>query len=290
VTGRVALLTNERQRNQATSVLAAAPPPKSASPTVDMAQQMQRVANTLLVYPPSARTFVAQRNVIDGDFRFETSLGNIFLAEIRGNANISTRAGEIVLGRVDGNCEATSQGGPINIGEVAGDLQARTSVGDISVRAARSGGVINTEGGSVTVVFAGGPIDIRSGGGDLTLQSATSRVRAQTSNGDIELTMDPKVRSAAINASTVGGSIRLNVAPGFAGDFEITVLTDDANAEKIHVDLQGLTIQKDEFAGRTRIRARGKVNGGGEHVQLFVDGGNVQVRSAARSVVVMKQK
>jgi DUF4097 and DUF4098 domain-containing protein YvlB len=293
VTGRVALLTSERERNRARSLIASgsAPPPSPAAPPTNAgARMIERVSAGLLLKPPTARTFVAQQSVIDGDFRFETSFGNVFLGEVRGTAHITTRAGEINIGRVASSCEVTSYGGPINLGDIAGELQARTSAGDIGIRAARNGGVVNTEGGSVQILFSGGPIDIRSGGGDITLRHAGSRVRAQTKQGDIEITVDPKAKTQRVEASTVGGSIVLNVAPGFGGDFDITVLTDDTRGDKIHSSLQGLAVERDTFAGKTRVRARGKVNGGGERVQLFVDEGDIHIRTGAAPVIMMQQR
>ena len=233
---------------------------------------------------------VAERHVDQRDVGHLMRHAGQAFGEIRGHANISTRAGEIVIGKVTESCEATSQGGPINLGDIAGDLQARTGAGDIHVRAARSGGVINTEGGSVHVLHAGGPIDIRSGGGDITLRNAASRVRAQTKQGDINITVDPKLRTTAIDASTIGGNVILNVPPGFAGDFDISIVTSNADADRIHLDVKGLTIQRDQFAGRIRIRARGQVNGGGEKVQIVVDGGDVHVRTAQTGALAMKQK
>jgi DUF4097 and DUF4098 domain-containing protein YvlB len=292
VTGKVALLTSERDRNKARSLIASPvqPRPRPAAPTDDTAQMMERVSAGLLLQPPTARTFVAQQQVINGDFRFETSFGNIFLGEVRGSANITTRAGEINIGRVTSTCEVTSFGGPINLGDIAGELQARTSAGDIAIRAARAGGVVNTEGGNVQILFAGGPIDIRSGGGDITLRHAASRVRAQTKQGDIVLTIDPKAKTQRIEASTVGGNIVLNVAPGFSGDIDITVLTSDTRGDKIHVDFPGLNVERDTFNGKTRVRARGRVNGGGERIQLYVDEGDIHVRTVASGVVVMQQR
>lgn len=291
-TGRVSLLTSERQKGRAKSLLAgsASPPPPSTLPSSDVAQMMSRVSSTLLLQPPTARTFVAQQEVINGNFRFETSMGNVFLGEIRGDANITTRAGEVVIGRVAGSCEVGSFGGPINLGDIGGDLQARTSAGDIYIRAARKGGVVNTERGNIQILFSGGPLDVRSGGGDISVRHSADRIRAQTKQGDIGISVDPNVKTERVEASTAGGNITLNVAPGFAGDFEITVITSDPKAERIHLDIKGLTVQRDEFSGRTRFRARGPVNGGGERVQLYVDEGDVHVRTAASPVVLMQQR
>jgi DUF4097 and DUF4098 domain-containing protein YvlB len=281
VTGRVSLMHKAEDRTRVKSLLAqsqASPPQRAMRPTGEMATAFREVSGILL-QPPTARTFVQQSNLISGNFKLEDALGNLFLREIRGNANISTRAGEIVIGLVHGDCEVTSFGGPINLGEVMGEVQARTAAGDISIRSARKGGVLNTDGGNVHVLFAGGPIDVRSGGGDVTIRNASGGVRAQTKSGDVNLTVDQAVRSQRLEMSTVGGNIVLNVPPSFAGDFEITVIaTDAASAEKVHSAFSGLSIQRDQIGGKTRIRARGKVNGGGERVSIYVEEGDVHLR------------
>ncbi len=253
--------------------------PGSAMPQEDVTPSLQRVSDTLLVQPPTASSFVAQRNLINGNYKFETSLGNVFLGEVRGNADITTRAGEIVIGRVGGSCDVSSLGGPLNLGDIHGVLTASTAAGHVHVRAARKGGSISTDGGNVHVVHAGGPITLHSGGGDIILQNATSRVNAETKSGDISLTLDRTVRSQTVNLRSVDGNIVLNVPPGFAADVDITIITSSDVANRIQSQLPGLSIIRDQVGGRTRIRGVGKFNGGGQKVTLMAEDGNVHVRS-----------
>lgn len=253
--------------------------PGQAMPKEDVTPLLQRVSDTLLVQPPTARTFVAQRNLINGNFKFETSLGNVFLGEVRGNADISTRAGEIVIGRVAGTCDVSSLGGPLNLGDISGVLKARTAAGHVHVRAARRGGSIATDGGNVHLVHAGGPISLHSGGGDIILQNATSTVKAETKSGDISVTLDGTVRSETVELQSVRGNIVLNVPPGFAADVDITIIGSSEVANRIHSQLPGLSIIRDQVGGRTRIRGVGKFNGGGEKVTLVAEDGNVHIRA-----------
>lgn len=289
MTGRVTLASPETQNATPRSLIASAPgQDRQVIAHEDVTPSLQRVSDTLLVQPPSAKTFVAQRNLIDGNFRFETSLGNIFLGEVRGNADITTQAGEIILGRVAGSCKVTSMGGPLNLGDISGVLTARTAAGDIHVRAARKGGAASTDGGNVHVVHAGGPITLTSGGGDITLQNALSSVRAETRSGDINITLDGSVRTESIQGRSVRGNIVLNVPQGFAADVEITIMTSSDMANRIHSQLPGLSIIRDQVGARTRIRGVGQINGGGRKVELFVEEGDVHLRSGpAPRMVVM---
>lgn len=261
-------------------------PPQGRPPNQDVGALLRRISSTLLVQPPTASTFVAQRNVIDGDFQFQTTMGNVFMGEVRGSADITTRAGEIVLGRVLGRCSVISLGGPINLGDIHGDLVARTAAGDVNVRAARKGGVLATEGGNIQLIYAGEPVTLHSGGGDITLHQASARVKADTKSGDINITVDPRSRTETIEAQTVGGNVSLNLPRGFAADLDITVLTSTNNAERIHSEFGTLSIIKEQVGNRTRIRGIGKINGGGERIQISVDEGDVHIKSQAVRQVI----
>ena len=286
--GRVYLLPNDVQIASARSVL----PRETAvaqgrPPNEDVGVLLRRISSTLLLQPPSARTFVAQRNVIDGNFEFQTTMGNVFMGEIRGEADIATRAGEIVLGRVLGRCSVISLGGPINLGDIQGELVARTAAGDVHVRAARKGGVVFTEGGNIHVIYAGGPITLHSGGGDVTLRQASGPVKADTKSGDITITVDPQSRTETIDAQTIRGNVTLNLARGFAADLDITVLTSTANADRIHSEFGTLSIIREQVGNRTRIRGIGRINGGGGKVTLTVDEGDVHIRSQSVPQIVI---
>ena len=50
-------------------------------------------------------------------------------------------------------------------------------------------------------------------------------------------------------------------------------------ANRIHSQLPGLSIIRDQVGARTRIRGVGQINGGGRKVELFVEEGDVHIRS-----------
>lgn len=244
----------------------------------DIRETYQRVVQGL-VAPPSATTFTMQQNATTGDVDFSTLIGNVFVGEIRGNAKISTRAGEVVLGRVQGRCEISSLGGPLNLGDVVGPLNARTAAGDILIRAARSGGMAATDGGSIQVLFAGGPIQLASGGGDILVRHAASNVRATTKNGDITLFL-PRTRAhRTADASTVGGNIVIHLPRNAGADVDATILTSAGSEHRIDSELAGLSISREQVGNRTRIRATGKINGGGDRLELRTEEGNIQIRT-----------
>ncbi|HVT04712.1 MAG TPA: hypothetical protein VHL58_15220 [Thermoanaerobaculia bacterium] len=277
ITGRIYLLPKENPRAIPRSLIP--PTEQQQSGPEDVRLVLERWRAVFLQPPtdPTGSVYVAHSR-FNGDFEFDTNNGNVFIGQVDGAAKVTTGAGEIALGRVLGTCNVRSLGGPLNLGEVAGQLSARTSAGDILVRAARRGGTVQTEGGSIYVLYSGGPMTLDSGGGDVTLRQAMAGVKATTKSGDISIAVDAGARSATVDARTVGGSIFLNLPPGFPATIDATILTRDDNMHSIQSDMPGLTILKDKVGNMTRIRAQGKINGGGDKMTLHVENGNIRIR------------
>jgi len=286
ITNRVYLLPvggnrlSARALQKAESQIAGATPSMPAKPAQeDIRATYRRVTQSLLVAPPTAKTFTLQRNAATGDVDFSTLIGNVFVGEIRGSARVSTGAGEIVLGRVQGRCDISSLGGPLNLGDVVGPLHAKTAAGDILIRAARSGGYAMTDGGSIQVLFAGAPIQLQSGGGDISVRNAASNVKAETKNGDITLYLPRVPNPRAVAAITIGGNIVLHIPRNVGLELDATILTKPGSEHRIDSDLQGFSISREQVGNRVRIRATGKVNGGGDRLELRTEDGNIQIRS-----------
>ena len=222
--------------------------------------------------PTMARSDV-QMPLFQGYYRHETSLGDVRIGEIRGAAHIVTGAGEVSLGTVFGHTEVVSFGGPLNLGDIVGPLSARTEAGNITIQRAREGGRMTTGGGTIQLQFSGGPVHLVSGGGDITLRRAVGPVHAETRSGDIAVTFDNGVKTQRMLAKTGKGNIVATLPGRFGADIDAVILTSDAT-NSIRSDFEGLSIQRDQVGGKTRIRATGKINGGGERIELqAVDGG-----------------
>lgn len=233
-----------------------------------------------LVRPPAAQTFALQQSQVDGNFSFPPGVGNLFVGEVRGDVQILGRAGEIVLGQVMGTARIDSVGGPINIGDILGEASLRTGAGDILIRAARRGGTMATLGGNIQLVFAGGPVRLESGGGDITLRQAANQVQATTRSGDINVRVVDTARQQRIELATVGGNVQLVVPPGFGADIDAVVVTSPDGERNFISDFDGLTITREVSGNRVRIRATGRLNGGGERVILRAEEGSIFLRRA----------
>ncbi|HSN68677.1 MAG TPA: DUF4097 family beta strand repeat-containing protein, partial [Thermoanaerobaculia bacterium] len=184
------------------------------------------------------------------------------------------------IGRVAGTGDLRSLGGSLHLGDIAGRVSARTSVGDIVLRNAHRGGSAVTDAGLIRVGRSGGPLDLRSGGGDVIVHRAEAPVEAETKSGDVTIGIPAGVSRLRVNALTGDGNISLQVPPGFGADVDATVITSSTSPDVIQTDLRGLTIVRDSVGGKTRIRATGKINGGGEKITLRANEGIIQIRTA----------
>jgi DUF4097 and DUF4098 domain-containing protein YvlB len=286
VLGDVYLLRPEQTVANASIIAAPAgrntsPPASRPMPLQPEAQiAYQRITRTLLMQMPTARSFAAQQAHIAGDYRVDAPVGSIFVGQIDGDANVATRAGEIVIGRVAGKGDLRSLGGSLHLGDVDGPITAHTSVGDIFIRSAKKGGTVVTDAGVIRIGRSAGRIELRSGGGDILLHRAEGPVEARTRSGDVFLAVAPSLSRLRIDAATEDGNLTLQIPAGFGADIDATVITSSDGVEVIKTELRGLTIVRDTVGGRTRIRATGSINGGGEKVMLNATEGTIQIRTA----------
>ncbi len=240
-------------------------------------------AHDSLLVMPSRRI---QLPIAGGGFDAATSVGDVQVGEIRGPAHIRTGAGEIELGLVYGDCNVLSLGGPLDLGDIMGTLDARTGAGDVQVRSARVGGRIFTNGGMIRLLYTGGPTTLQSGGGDIVVSQAAGPIIADTKSGDITITTDPTQKTQKINAHTAQGNITLNLHPNFGADIDATVLTSNPLAKSIRSDFN-LQIERERVGGKIRIHATGKVNGGGDRIELSAEDGDIHITSVSTNPVTV---
>jgi len=223
--------------------------------------------------------------IVPSSLVYDVDIADLQVGEVRGNAQLTARAGSLELDRVLGECAIESHGGPITLGEIMRRINVHTAVGNITVRAAREGGAASTDGGSIRVLYSGGPITLRSGGGDIIVRQAGGPVLAETRSGDISITMDPAQKSARVDAKTARGNVTLNLTPAFAADIDAIVMTSDIDADAIRSDFNGLAIRKEQVGAKTKVHATGKINGGGERVELYAIEGTISISSQSSPVL-----
>jgi DUF4097 and DUF4098 domain-containing protein YvlB len=225
--------------------------------------------------------------LFDGNYSIISPFADIHLGQVRGSARVQTGGGAIEIGSVYGECIATSLGGPLDLGEIMGTLNAHTGAGDVLVRAARVGGTISTDGGIVRLLYTGGATTLRSGGGDIVVRQAAGPIDAETRSGDITIDADPIQRTQRMSAHTLRGNVIVNLPARFGADIDATILTTDPDAEVLHSDFNGLQIRKEQVGGKTRVHATGKINGGGERLELTTDDGTIHITSQATNPITV---
>ena len=214
-------------------------------------------------------------------------IGSIEVGRIEGFARVDTGAGAVKLDSVLGEANVVSLGGPLNLGDIYRALTAHTDAGDILVRGALEGGNISTGGGTIRLLYAGGATTLRTGGGDIIVRQASAAIDAETTSGDITINADPNSKTEHFEAKSLQGNIVLNVSPRFAADIEATIITSNPDANTVHSDFPGLTMHRDQVNGKTRIRAIGKINGGGQKVQLSASEGNIHINSQTANPITV---
>ncbi|HYI12724.1 MAG TPA: hypothetical protein VEK57_26985 [Thermoanaerobaculia bacterium] len=278
--GNVYLLTSGTSATASQSIRTARPAVMSAAfePTVGQPEPG----------PNGQRVFT--RGVFRGSLVYQTSVGDVRVNEIHGRADIRTGAGEVRLGSVTGSCNVTSKGGPLQLGEILGPLTASTGAGDILVDSTRRGGTITTKGGTIRLLYTSGPTRLESGGGDIIVRQAAAPIVAETTSGDIAITVDGASKSETIDAKTGKGNVVLQVGPKFAADIDATIITTDPNADTILSDIPGLSITRQQVSGKTRVRAVGKINGGGEKVVLLATNGDIRITTGAVAPTIVRPR
>lgn len=253
------------------------------------ARSVQQTPRVNIPIPTAANTWETkfQAAKFDGNLVMSVPIGSIEVGRIEGFARVDTGAGAVKLDSVLGEANVVSLGGPLNLGDIYRALTARTEAGDILVRGALVGGNISTGGGTIRLLFTGGPTILRSGGGDVIVQQASGPVDAETTSGDITITADPNAKSEHFEAKSQQGNIVLNLNPRFGADIEATILTSNPDANTVHSDFPGLTMHRDQVNGKTRIRAIGKINGGGQKVQLTASEGNIHINSQTANPITV---
>ena len=295
ITGNIYLVPIENVRALAASVLQqATPQPPGQSVVVekdDVNSVFRNVIATLLVEPPSARSFEVRKARVAGNYDFAADLGeNVFVGQVEGFARIVSAGGEVVLGRVTGDCRVVSQGGPINLGEISGAVDARTLAGDIKIGRANKGGQLFTGGGSVDVRSAGGPLTVESAGGDVFIEGSSGRVAAATRSGDVRVRLDRKAIKEDSDLRTGRGNVTLEIPKDAKVTIDATITMVADASHRFESDFPGLTVVRERVGDGMRIRASGKINGGGPVMTIIVNNGNIALRRGPENVVGPTQR
>jgi hypothetical protein len=155
--------------------------------------------------------------------------------------------------------------------------------GDIAVRPCATAAASSLPGNH-RVIYSGGPITTvrrrrhRHAPGRRSCHRRDAFRRHQHHDGS-----EPE--DLAIEARTAQGNVTISMNPKFGADIDAVIMTSDADVNSIHSDFPGLQTKSEQVGSRTRIHATGKVNGGGERVELYAEEGDIHISNLTASPV-----
>ena len=105
---------------------------------------------------------------------------------------------------------------------------------------------------------------------------------------EISIAFQTGGRPGKVLARTAKGNVLVTLPAGMGADVDAVVLTSDPTMYSIRSDFGGLSVQREQVGGgKTRIRATGRINGGGERLELNAQDGGIHIAVDAPRVSPM---
>ncbi len=233
---------------------------------------------------------------LNGDGKVKTSGGDIYLTRIKGkrleastsggdidadfidiNVSLSTSGGDINVGKTKSDVHLRTSGGDIEIDEVGGSLDASNSGGDIYVKLVKGACNLHTSGGDIEIDAALHNVKATTSGGDILLSAAAGSIYAHTSGGDVEVrkVLHKAFKDNSIDLASSGGNIRIYLPDNIKADiFSRITVHNKWDKNQIRSDFP-LDITKEIKGSKLIITGKGRINGGGDPVNLKTSSGNI---------------
>jgi len=151
------------------------------------------------------------------------------------------------------------------------DIDVQSRNGSIMVKDAQGKLTLHTESGNIAALAIRGTLDIESGHGDLQVDGAVTAVILHTRTGNVAVQIDPGSRMNSNWVLRTGdGNVDLRLPE------ELDVNSGDGN---VRLDFPMAVV-----GGGGRSAVRGPINGGGRHLEVHSDKGDIRVRKSAGSI------
>jgi hypothetical protein len=154
------------------------------------------------------------------------------------------------------------------------DIDIRSGNGSVMVRGAQGNLTIHTDDGNIEARGISGTLRIDSGNGDLQVEGTVTAVDLRTRRGNIAAQINPgsNMNSGWV-VRTGDGDVDLRLPADFSADLDVS-----AGDGNVRLDFPMAMI-----GGGRQSSIRGPINGGGQHLELHSDKGNIMVRKTAGS-------
>ena len=157
------------------------------------------------------------------------------------------------------------------------DIDVQSRNGSIMVKDAEGKLTLHTESGNIAAIAIRGTLDIESGHGDLQVDGTVTAVILHTRTGNVAAQIDPGSRMNSNWVLRTGdGNVDLRLPEDFSAELDIN--SGDGN---VRLDFPMA------IGGGGRSAVRGPVNGGGRHLEVHSDKGDIRVRRIAGSICLL---
>jgi DUF4097 and DUF4098 domain-containing protein YvlB len=155
------------------------------------------------------------------------------------------------------------------------DIDVQSRNGSIMVKDAEGKLTLHTESGNIAALAIRGALDIESGHGDLQIDGTVTAVILHTRTGNVAAQIDPGSRMNSNWVLRTGdGNVDLRLPEDFSTELDVN--SGDGN---VRLDFPMVVV-----GGGGRSAVRGPVNGGGRHLEVHSDKGDIRVRKIAGSI------
>jgi DUF4097 and DUF4098 domain-containing protein YvlB len=155
------------------------------------------------------------------------------------------------------------------------DIDVQSRNGSIMVKDADGKLTLHTESGNIAALAIRGTLDIESGHGDLQFDGTVTAVILHTRTGNIAAQIDPGSRMNSNWVLRTGdGNVDLRLPEDFSTELDVN--SGDGN---VRLDFPVAMV-----GGGERSAVRGPINGGGRHLEVHSDKGDIRVRKIAGSI------
>jgi DUF4097 and DUF4098 domain-containing protein YvlB len=180
---------------------------------------------------------------------------------------VNTAGGDVSISGIEGGVRSETSGGTLRLSSITGDVYGETSGGDVVVRDVRGDVQGHTSGGNIKVDGVDGAVKATTSGGEVVLLRVNGKIFGETSGGNIEARL--LGINEGVHLETSGGNVSIYLRKDVAADLQASTSGGSVKCD-LPVMVMG-KISEDEL--------HGKINGGGNRIELSTSGGNINIRS-----------
>ena len=221
---------------------------------------------------------------VEGEVDAKTSGGEIVVRNNKAKVKAHTSGGSIELVNVGAEVDAHTSGGDIDVDGSAGDIKVSTSGGDVELKNINGQATAKTSGGDIEAINVKNGIAVKTSGGDIELEDIQGFIEAATSGGDIEAEMTLKdfSKDHHVELKSSGGDLTLLIPAKLPATINAEIkLSGTSWGNKDYDIYSDFSLKREQEKSGSRvdvIYSHGKINGGGDLINLKTTNGNIRIK------------